>query len=299
MKQESKKKLVTNVTRKALDIKFSGRSSDYITPSFGYGCLYNCTYCYCKRNVTSGLTIAKNVDEILTAINSHAYFIAPNDEVVNKPNQTHDKFYTYDISCNEDFALHRKHHDWKRIFDFFKDHELAMATFATKNVPTEFLNYFPDRKVRIRFSLMPQRISTLLEPGTATIVERLAAINTFIEAGYDVHVNFSPVVVYKKWLEDYKVLFTQLDNSVKCQYKTEVKAEVIFLTHSEKKHQYNVQSSLTGEHLLWAPQIQEGKISTYGQAAIRYDRNLKQFYINQFKELHNSIIPWNTIRYIF
>jgi DNA repair photolyase len=42
--------LVREVKRKTFDIRPSGRSTDFITPSFGYGCLYNCAYCYCKRH---------------------------------------------------------------------------------------------------------------------------------------------------------------------------------------------------------------------------------------------------------
>jgi DNA repair photolyase len=106
---------VKSVVRKSMKIRESGRSSDYITPSFGYGCLFNCTYCYMKRHLPDGLTIAKNPNEILTAVNNHVNFAD-----VIKPNQTHSEFITYDISCNEDFALHYKYHNWKMIFEFLK-----------------------------------------------------------------------------------------------------------------------------------------------------------------------------------
>ena len=108
---------VETVTRKSMVIRPSGRSTDFISPSFGHGCLYNCTYCYMKRHKPDGLTIAdtKSVTDILTEINSHAWF-----DTTEKPNQTHEKFITYDISCNEDFALHAKYHDWQRIFKFFR-----------------------------------------------------------------------------------------------------------------------------------------------------------------------------------
>jgi spore photoproduct lyase len=82
-------------------------------------------------------------------------------------------------------------------------------------------------------------------------------------------------------------------------YKDVVKAEVIFLTHNKFKHEYNIKNNLSGEQLLWVPKIQESKISQYGGVNIRYKANLKASYIAQFKELHDNIIPWNTIRYIF
>lgn len=286
--------MIEFVNRKSKVIRYSGRSSDYITPSFGYGCLLNCHYCYMKRHLDKGLTIATNTDAILKRINHHA---RKANHTFTKPNQTDDLYITYDISCNEDFALHAKHHNWRRIFDFFTNHELAKATLATKIIPTTFLDFNPGGKVRIRFSLMPQKLSTILEPNTPKIIDRINAIDTFIKAGYDVHINFSPVIVYDTWLEDYEELFHAVNNHV--IYRDNVKAEVIFLTHNEKKHYENLNKGLKGEHLLWYPPIQEQKVSQNGQINLRYKWKLKNKYINQFKELHSKVIPWNTIRYIF
>lgn len=285
--------MLEKVIRKTFTIRESGRSSDYITPSFGYGCLLKCGYCYMKRHKPKGLSIAKNIGDILTSINDHAYFYAD----VEKPNQTDDKYITYDIACNEDFALHSKYYPWEYIFEFFRDHPVAKATLATKIVPVNFLSFDPKYKVRIRFSLMPQKLSDILEPNTSKIINRIKAIDEFIESGYDVHVNFSPVVIYNNWQEDYEELFQMLDHYV--DYKELVKAEVIFLTHNEKKHLYNLENNIPGEELMWTPEIQEVKTSQYGGKNVRYRYDLKAEYIKDFINLHDKIIPWNTIRYIF
>jgi spore photoproduct lyase len=285
-------KMITEVKRKTFTIRPSGRSTDFISPSFGYGCLFNCSYCYMKRHQPEGLTVATNINDILTEINNHAMFA-----VAEKPNQTHESFITYDISCNEDFALHLRYYPWQYIFDFFKDHPRAMASFATKYVNDKLLDFSPEGKVRIRFSLMPQYYADFLEPNTSPILDRIKAIDRFIEAGYDVHINFSPVIVHDRWLNLYEYLFKQVEEHVK--HKDLVKAEVIFLTHNEGKHQKNLMYGLKGEHLLWKPEIQENKISQYGGENIRYKHDLKREYIKQWTELHDSIIPWNTIRYIF
>lgn len=284
--------IIKEVTRKSMIIRPSGRSTDFISPSFGHGCLYNCSYCYMKRHKSEGLDIAKNTMDILTEINNHCMF-----SDVDKPNQTHANFITYDISCNEDFALHAKYHEWEKIFDFFKQHPVAMGSFATKYVNVNLINYNPEGKIRIRFSLMPQSISDKLEPNTSKIIDRIKAIDAFIDSGYDVHINFSPVVVYDNWIEDYEHLFQMVDNYV--DYKDTVKCEVIFLTHNEGKHNYNLINNLTGEDLLWNPDIQESKTSQYGGDNIRYKHNLKYHYIKEWTRLHDDIIPWNTIRYIF
>ena len=284
--------ILQKVTRKSMLIRPSGRSTDFISPSFGYGCLYNCSYCYMKRHKPDGLSISTNTGDILTAINNHAYFTP-----VEKPNQTHADYTTYDISCNEDFALHAKHHDWENIFEFFRTHPVAMGAFATKYVNPNLINFDPQGKIRIRFSLMPQHMSDIHEPNTSKIIDRIKAIDAFIDAGYDVHVNFSPVIIEDNWLEDYRYLFNMMNDYV--DYKNQVHAEVIFLTHNEKKHEENLKKHPETELDLWNPAIQEEKVSQYGGTNIRYARHLKPLYIDAFKAVHEKTIPWNTIRYIF
>ena len=277
-------------------IRPSGRSTDYISPSFGWGCLYNCSYCYLKRHKPEGLSVATNTMDILTEINSHAWFA----DTSNKPNQT-GEYITYDISCNEDFALHAKYHDWRTIFKFFRDHPLAMGSFATKYVNKELLTFGPEGKIRIRFSLMPYELMEHLEPNTSKLYERLRAIYEFRNAGYQVHLNFSPVIVHDNWLQHYEQLFNTIASFAKNDGwdHDAVKAEVIFLTHNEEKHWYNVANKLPGEEFLWTPKIQESKVSQYGGTNVRYEHRRKADYIRQFQELHDRILPWNTIRYIF
>lgn len=287
--------VIKQVNRKSMLIRESFRSTDYISPSFGYGCIgFNCSYCYMKRHKPEGLTVASNTLDILTAIDHHVWFAN-----VEKPNQTHEKYITYDISCNEDFALHLKYHEWKKIFDFFKNHQRAMASFATKHVNKNLLNYEAKGKIRIRFSLMPQKYSDILEPNTSLIIDRIKAIDKFIEKGYEVHINFSPVIVTDTWHQDYKDLFLLVDEHVSSENKDKVKSEVIFLTHNEKKHAYNLKHNLPGEDMLWRPELQEAKKSQYGGDNIRYKHTLKAQYVHEFRALHNLLIPWNTIRYIF
>jgi spore photoproduct lyase len=172
-----------------------------------------------------------------------------------------------------------------------------MGTFATKTIPVKFLYFNPEKKVRIRFSLMPQNLANDLEPNTAKIIDRIKAVDAFIESGYEVHLNFSPVVVYDNWLEDYELLFEMCNDYI--ENKAEVLAEVIFLTHNKNKHQHNLDNNLSGENLLWTPSNQEIKTSQYGGVNIRYKHNLKSQYIKQWTDLHDKIIPWNKIRYIF
>ena len=286
-------KAITKIAKQSKVVNFSVQKNENY---FANGILTH--NCYMKRHKPEGLTIAdpKSVTDILTEINSHAWF-----NTTEKPNQTHEEFITYDISCNEDFALHAKFHNWERIFNFFKDHPIAMGSFATKYVNGNLLDYNPEGKIRIRFSLMPQSYAEILEPNTSSIKDRLEAVKLFKIAGYDVHLNFSPVIVCFNWLQEYEELFKDVREYAQTYDwdNNTVKSEVIFLTHNAGKHHYNLEHNLPGEDLLWRPDIQEYKISQYGPVNLRYRHDLKAEYIKQFVKLHDEIIPWNTIRYIF
>ena len=289
--------MIDFVKRKSMKIRFSGRSTDYISPSFGHGCLYDCTYCYMKRNKPTGLSVATNTGDILTRIYQHAYFEAIFDDRVVKPNQTDHTCTTYDISCNEDFCLHAKYYKWQQIFQFAVDNPNIKFSLATKYVNNNLLAFDAKQKVRIRFSLMPQNISNQLEPNTSAIIDRIKAVDRFIAAGYEVHLNFSPVVVYQGWLGDYIKLFDLCNKHI--TNKDSVKCEVIFMTHSEGKHNYNTACNKTGEHLLYVPALQEAKTNQFGGDALRYSRKWKPQFIQQFKELHKTHLSWCDIRYIF
>jgi spore photoproduct lyase len=291
MELEFKKiKAITKIAKQSKVVNFSVQKNENY---FANGILTH--NCYMKRHKPEGLSVAKNTMDILTEINSHAFFAD-----VEKPNQT-GEYITYDISCNEDFALHAKYHEWETIFKFFRDHPLAMGSFATKYVNKELLTFNPEGKVRIRFSLMPYQLQSKLEPHTSPIHERLLAITQFLNAGYDVHLNFSPVIVHDNWLQHYMSLFNNVDRIAKTHGWADdrVKAEVIFLTHNEEKHWYNIANKLPGEEFLYTPKIQEQKISQFGGNNLRYEHRRKSDYIKQFRELHDRILPWNTIRYIF
>lgn len=279
--------------------KWSGRSSDYIAPSLANGCFAGCAYCYVDRHKpVNPITLFTNVDEILETVDAHVNSLA-----WPKPaNQTDTAFWTYDIGCNSDISVDYSLTDGVRqVFDFFRDHPRAKATFATKFVNRDLLEYDPKEKVRIRFSLMPAHVSKLVDVRTDSIEKRIAAINDFYDAGYEVHVNFSPVIVYgnKQWRNDYRELFRQLDAVVRPDVKAQLQSEVIFLTHNQFQHQANVAINPKAEELLWVPELQENKRSQFGGWNIRYDHQLKGKMIDVFARMVQEEIPWCTIRYIF
>lgn len=282
---------------KTLLCRESGRSSDFISPSLANGCLGACAYCYVDRNkAVNPITLFTNTEEILGAVDKHVQQQA----WPKAANQTHPLFYTYDIGCNSDVSVDATLSDSVAAsVAFFRQHTKAMATFATKFVNPQLLSYDPQKKTRIRFSLLPQNVSKLVDVRTDTLEKRIAAINDFFVAGYEVHVNFSPVVVYEGWLEDYRGLFEQLNVQLLPAVKQQMQCEVIFLTHNQGQHERNMRINPKAEELIWYPRIQESKRSQFGGINVRYRHQLKARWISEFKQLQQQLIPWCGIRYIF
>lgn len=242
------------------------------------------SYCYVGRHNNDTLYINTNTEDILDSIYQWSTF----QKFPKKPNQVDPKYYCVDIGCSTDVPLHHKHYNWQRVFDFFNKHPLLKSTFATK-YPTKFMRYDLDpKKHRIRVSLMPQRYSTILEPNTDTIQDRIDMIPE-LQKHLEVHINFSPIIYHKGWLKEYESLFKRVA-------KYDFKSECIFLTYNN--HQAKRNSDEVNQ-LCLKPEIQEAKRPKYGGNAIRYQWQLKQEMIEEFKHAYSKYIDPETIRYIF
>jgi spore photoproduct lyase len=283
--------------RKSLPVRVNGRSGDFIAPGAANGCAMACVYCYVPRRkgYANPVTTFVNIDDIKKAIQRHAA-----KQSVKQPLQTDPRYWVYDIGENSDCSVDASISDNLRdLVDLFKMLPNAKASFATKYVNDDLLNYDPQGKTRIRFSLMPAHIARTVDVRTSPISERVAAINPFVEAGYEVHVNLSPVILYEGWLEDYRDLFQELDDTLTPASKQQLKAEIIFLTHNEALHNINLGWHPKAEDLLWKPDIQESKTSIMGGDNVRYKHGFKGKQVNALKTLLAKELPYCEVRYAF
>lgn len=275
---------------KTLTTRDNGRSSDAISPNFIYGCLGGCmkSYCYVGRYNHDKVYINENTSDIIKSVGNW----------VNKqpwpktPNQVDSTYYCIDIGCSTDVPLMRKHYDWQNVFNQFNYVTEIKSTFATK-YPTMFLPMqyrLVHEKHRIRVSLMPQKYSDVLEPGTDKISDRIAEIPKLMQH-LEVHINFSPIIYTDGWLDEYRKLFQEIKDA-----GIETKCECIFLTHNIHQHERN---SDDVRSLLWRPDIQEMKDSQYAPDNIRYQWQLKRQMIQDFTNLYSEFFDPAGIRYIF
>ena len=284
---------------KTIKCRDNNRSSNAISGNFVYGCKNIskqsfCQYCYVNRNTRDYVYINTNTDELLAQCD----LWVRDKPLVKIPDQVHQTLYMIDIGCSTDVNQYWNKYDWVYVFDWFKNHPRLGATFATKWVNTKLLDYEPNQKIRVRMSLMPENIRQKVEQGTSSIINRIKFLNDLVKAGYEAHINFSPIIYYDGWLQDYELLFQDIVRITNDEFKQQYFGEFIFLTHNSSLSKINVERGLD-ESLLWNPDIQEEKVSEYGGNNVRYKWQMKEKMIQQFKELYSKYFDLNTIRYIF
>ena len=137
-----------------------------------------------------------NVDAIAAAIARHAGKLGPKPE----PNTIDPVDWVYDLGENGDLSLDAVVSDNVRdLVATFRALPHAKGSFATKLVNADLLAYDPQGRTRVRFSLMPEAVAKVVDVRTSPVADRIRAMNDFVAAGYEVHANFSPVIVHEGW----------------------------------------------------------------------------------------------------
>jgi spore photoproduct lyase len=270
---------------KTLKTKDNNNSANCIAPNLIYGCYGKCvdTYCYMARYNGKRVYVNTNVDDIFNSVLDW-------EKTFTKYPDQQDPIYTMvDIACNTDLVLMQKFlpeslHDYLKRYD---DHPRLNTTMATKYPKLLKLDvtHF-NKEPRVRVSLMPQKYSKVLEPKMQPIKSRIDDINRLKNLGWEVHLNFSPLIFYKGWQKEYDSLFK------KVKEKTgENLCEVIALTNHA-----NQMAKTTDE----ARELMKYSYEVKNKSGVmRYPIQHKSRLLNEFKELYSNYFNLNTIRYIF
>lgn len=284
--------------KKGMQMRPNGRSADFIAPSSSNGCAMACAYCYVgrRKGYANPISVFVNVDDITRALARHAAKLGPKPE----PNSIDPVDWVYDLGENGDLSVDAALSENVRdLIAAFRTIPGAKGSFATKYVNRDLLGYDPQGRTRIRFSLMPETIAKVVDVRTSPMSERIAAINDFVAAGYEVHVNFSPVIVHEHWEAEWKALFAELDAALSPAARAQLKCEVIFLTHNEGLHDLNLQWHPRAEEWLWRPDLQERKWSQSGMQNLRYKATWKRQWLDRYLGWLAEALPYCEVRYAF
>jgi spore photoproduct lyase len=270
---------------KTLVTKDNNNSANCIAPNLIYGCFGGCvdTYCYMSRYNGKRVFVNTNVDDIFESV------VKWEEGFTKVPDQQDPKYTMVDVACNTDLVLMQKHLP-EPLIDYLKrydDHPQLNSTMATKYPKLLKLdvNHF-NKKPRVRVSLMPQRFADVLEPKMQKVVDRIPEINRLKDLGWEVHVNYSPLVFYKKWKEDYSELFKMVKDIAGVN-----KCEVIALTNHA--NQMARSSDQAKELMSLSYEVKNSS------GVMRYPLKHKTRLLEEFKELYSQYFDLDTIRYIF
>ncbi len=270
---------------KTLVTKDNNNSANCIAPNLIYGCFGGCvsTYCYMARYNGTRVFVNKNVNQIFQSV------VEWEKSYTKVPDQQDPIYTMVDIACNTDLVLMQKHMP-EPLIDYLKrydDHPQLNTTMATKYPELLKLdvNHF-NKKPRVRVSLMPQIYSDVLEPKMSSIISRIHDINRLKKLGWEVHCNYSPLVFYPGWKEEYNNLFKQVKDIA-----GENKCEVIALTNHK-----NQMAKATPE----AQELMRRSSEVKNQSGVmRYPIRHKTRLLKEFKEIYSKYFSLETIRYIF
>ncbi len=284
--------------KKSLTARPNGRSANWIAPSTANGCAMACSYCYVPRQkgYANPITVFTNIEQITGYLRRHVARQGPKTE----PDQCDPHAWVYDLGENSDCSVDALVSD--NVADLvatFAELPTAKASFATKYVNRQLLDLDPRGRTRIRFSVMPEDDAKVLDIRTSRVAERIAAVDDFVEAGYEVHLNLSPVVLREGWEADWAQLLRRLDDELSPAAKAQAAAEVILLTHNRDLHQVNLGWHPKAEELLWRPDLQQPKRSQNGSWNVRYRNDVKRAGVTRVQELVAAHAPWLRIRYAF
>tara|TARA_R110002074_G_scaffold270503_1_gene442290 strand:- start:139 stop:852 length:714 start_codon:yes stop_codon:yes gene_type:complete len=205
------------------------------------------------------------------------------------PNQQDPVYTMVDVACNSDLVLMQKHmpeplHDYLKRYD---NHPQLNSTMATKypGLLKLDVNHF-NKKPRVRVSLMPQKYSNILEPKMQKISSRINDIDRLKDLGWEVHLNYSPLIFYPGWSKEYDSLFKEVKNVV-----GENKCEVIALTNHV--FQMNRSNEEARELMKYSDEVKNGN------GIMRYPVYKKSIALGNFKSIYSKYFNLKTIRYIF
>ncbi|MGW6819410.1 spore photoproduct lyase family protein [Streptomyces sp. NPDC055005] len=284
--------------KKTLTTRPNGRSADWIAPGPANGCAMACAYCYVPRRkgYANPITVFTNIQRIIAHLTRHMARLGPKTEA----NQCDPTAWVYDIGENSDCSVDALISDnVADLIRVFAHRPAAKASFATKFVNPDLLLLDPRGRTRVRFSVMPQQDSTLLDIRTSPVRDRIAAAGDFLEAGYEVHFNLSPVVLRPDWERDWSLLLRHMDDVLPRAVKDQAAAEVIMLTHNKDLHDLNLGWHPRAEEALWRPDLQEPKRSQNGSLNVRYRGGVKAEAVETMRSLVAAHAPWLRIRYAF
>jgi spore photoproduct lyase len=179
-------------------------SCGYHILNIGFGCPYECTYCYLQEYSNSpGIILPANIDK---------YF-----EVFKKYTGKHIRIGTGEFT--DSLALDHITGFSTQIIEFLRNYPEIVFEIKTKSNNIEnIIKTEPAGNIVIAWSLNPQKFIEQNEFYSTTFAQRIEAAKKCIEAGYNVAFHFDPVVHYEGWDKEYKEVVDYIFDNISSKH---------------------------------------------------------------------------------
>jgi spore photoproduct lyase len=184
---------------------FAGKSF-FFKPSLN--CVFNCTYCYLQGTFANRFpVIFVNYEEMQTAI----------DEKINQVRaEGYAGQITFYASNYADLlAIEHRTHFHQHFIPFFERYEDVLMETRTKSANIHALQQLPPAKnTEIAFSLSPEMLAQAYEHGTASLAQKLQAIQELLQMNSRVGLRFLPLLPVENYQEVYGKLIQQVQTTI-------------------------------------------------------------------------------------
>jgi spore photoproduct lyase len=175
-------------------------SCGYHIFNLGFGCIFECTYCYLQDYTnSSGIIFPANIERFFARFNSYKKRGMRIGTGEFSDSLALDEITQYSIP----------------IIEFFRKHKDVTFEFKTKSANIEnLLKTKHAGNIVISCSLSPQSIIDENEFFTASLKERLDALAKCLDADYRAGLHFDPIIYFAEWQDEYELLIESLFNKI-------------------------------------------------------------------------------------
>jgi len=169
--------------------------------NLGFGCLFECNYCYLQEYTNSpGIILPANIEIFFEKFNLYREKGMRLGTGEFTDSLALDHFTQYSIP----------------IIEYFKKQKDVVFEFKTKSTEIKnLLKYDPMGRIAVSWSLNPKNIIKENEFFTPSLKKRLDAARMCKDAGYRIGFHFDPVIYYRGWENDYSAVIENMFNKVK------------------------------------------------------------------------------------
>ena len=172
--------------------------------NLGFGCIFECTYCYLQEYTNSpGIILPANINKFFDRFNFYKKRGMRIGTGEFLDSLALDEITEYSIS----------------IVEFFREQKGVVFEFKTKSTVIEnLLKVHHAGNIVVSWSLNPQSIIDDNELLTPSLKERLDSAVKCIKAGYKVGFHFDPVIHFHGWKDEYRLLIEDLFHKINSRH---------------------------------------------------------------------------------